>query len=135
MHALHCGRVSTITRPLGVVPARSYASRYPLYARGAFAAPHMERPHVLEREGVSIHFSFAPIYRVILHYNVWSDNKDAAKRVARAVDVLSMSDALRIVEAAVLYGSAIVVTVPLGEASSYEHRLRQAGLRASLEQA
>lgn len=77
--------------------------------------------------------SFEPIYRVILHYTNWTDHKDVANVVKKAVPSISKTHALRTVENAAAYGTAIVVTVPQDEAEMYEARLNRMGLKASLE--
>lgn len=85
--------------------------------------------------GVELNVSFAPIYRVILHYTHWNDNIMVAKKVARAVPLLNKSSALRIVENAVASGTAVVVTVPVDDAKTYETRLIRSGLMSTIEAA
>lgn len=77
--------------------------------------------------------SFEPIYRVILHYTNWTDHKDIARVVHRAVPTITRTHALQTVENAAAYGSAIVVTAPLDEAEMYEARLTRMGMKATLE--
>lgn len=78
---------------------------------------------------------FEPIYRVVLHYTMWSDNKRIARTVRRAVPILRFSEAMRISEMAAKNGTAIVITTGLDDAKLYELRLVRLGLRATLETA
>ena len=86
-------------------------------------------------DAATFSISFDTFYRVILHYTAWSDDNITAKQVAKAVPALTYSEALRIVQAASRYGSAIVVTVPLDDARLYELRLTRFGFKASIEEA
>ena len=77
--------------------------------------------------------NFAPIFRVILHYTQWEDNKEIARRITRAIPAIRGSNAIRIVENAVLYGSAIIIVAPIDEATIYETKLTRMGLKVSLD--
>lgn len=89
----------------------------------------------LERPSVAFVTSFAPIYRVILHYTNWDDPKPVAKRIMKCVPHLSFGDGMRIAKNAALYNTSVVVTVPLDEAKIYETRLTRSGLRVTLDMA
>ena len=80
-----------------------------------------------------INVSFEEFYRVILHYSQWVDDKPIAQKVVLAVPHLTTNEAIRIVECAHSYGSAIVVTLPLDEATICKDSLVRVGLKATME--
>ena len=79
--------------------------------------------------------TFEPIYRVMLHFTQWSDNKEVSRRIVRGVPLIGLANAMRIVESAVSHGTSIVITAPLDDAQMYQNRLTQMGLRITLEMA
>ena len=81
--------------------------------------------------GVSMEFE--PIYRVLLHYTNWSNSKEIAKKVHKAVPIVTFEHALRTTETAAANGTSIVITAPQDDAEMYESRLMRFGLKASLE--
>lgn len=131
--ALHGSRTgtSTLVRPsfttITTVLTKNAIAEPPSMAGSSVNAPAMSFP------GITFDVTYEPIYRVVLHYNLWQDSKAVARRVKSAVPILSGANALRIVENAQLYGSSIVITVPLDDASMYESRLSRAGLKVTLE--
>lgn len=92
-----------------------------------------EATYVFPGVGSAINIYFEPIYRVVLHFTQWPDNQEVTRRVKRAVPVITLPDARRVVENAAMHGTSIVVTAPLEDASLYEMRLTQAGLKVTLD--
>lgn len=109
-------------------------------SRGALASPP---PPVENEEDLTMSITdymmegtdmaFEPIYRVILHFNNWSDNNLTARLVKQAVPPVTYTHALRSAENAAAFGSAIVTTVAKDDAELYELRLNRLGLKASIE--
>lgn len=101
----------------------------------------LERPFMIEiesrnikdEENMGANFQFEAFHRVILHYTNWSDNEEIARRLVRGVPVLSKTDGLRIASNAASAGTAIVITTTYQDASLYETRLTQMGLKVSLD--
>lgn len=80
-------------------------------------------------------FSFAPIYRVILRYNNWTDDREVAKTVKQAVPVISYSAAKQTVANAKAYGHGIVITAAQEDATKYTKNLVSKGLDADMIEA
>lgn len=80
---------------------------------------------------------FDQFYRVMLHYNNWSEdmNKTIAKRVKMAVPMLTMKNCEAIVKQTFKYGLCIICTVPQDKAVLYRDALAQFGLNATIEEA
>lgn len=80
-------------------------------------------------------FSFAPIYRVVLRYSNWSDDKEVAKTVKQSVPVISYSAAKQVVANAKAYGNSIVITANQDDAKKYMKNLVAKGLDADIIEA
>lgn len=78
-------------------------------------------------------FQFEPFYRVLLHYNNWTEGKQIARIVRMAVPIVSADESIRVVEMAEIHETAIVVTVPKDDAELFVQRLVVAGLLSSME--
>lgn len=78
-------------------------------------------------------FQFEPFYRVLLHYNNWTEGKQIARIVRMAVPIVSADESLRVVEMAEIHETAIVVTVPKDDAELFVQRLIVSGLISSME--
>lgn len=88
-----------------------------------------------ESKQTSLRISFEPFYRVILRYNDWNDDKEAAKTLCRCVSIIDFSKGMYIVRTAKAKGTAIVVTVTHEEARQYKSRILQNGMDAFIEEA
>lgn len=91
--------------------------------------------HVFNVDVIMPNFSFAPIYRVILRYSNWTDDKEVAKTVKQAVPVISYSSAKQTVANAKAYGHGIVITAPREDASQYMKNLLSKGLDVDMIEA
>lgn len=80
-------------------------------------------------------YSFAPIYRVILRYNNWTDDKEVAKLVKQAVPVITYGSAKQVVANSKAYGHGIVVTAVQEDAVQYMNNLLVKGLDADMIEA
>jgi hypothetical protein len=78
---------------------------------------------------------FSPIYRVILHYSGWSEDREVATRAKRALPDMSWDQCFRAVEQARAYGVSIMMTAPHTEAMAACQRLANVGLKATTEEA
>lgn len=94
-------------------------------------APTLRRAK--KTRNTSFRVTFEPIYRVILHYTQWTDDNLVAEKVVRAVNNMRFLEGLRIAQAANKYGSSIVATTNIEQASLIEEKLRLYGLRATVE--
>lgn len=83
--------------------------------------------------GGGMDISFEDFYRVVLHYSGWAEDKLVTQKVVQAVPLLTFSEALRVVENAHRFGSAIVKTLPLEEAVMIRANLTRQGLKATIE--
>lgn len=83
--------------------------------------------------GSSLSISFDDFYRVVLHYTQWVDDDPIAQKVKRAVPKMTMNEAIRIVDSARRYGSSIVVTASLEDATRCKDILTRSQLKASIE--
>ena len=81
----------------------------------------------------NVSISFEDFYRVMLHYTNWTDDDPIAQKVKRAVPQMTMNEALRIVDAARRYGTSIVVTATLEEATACKEKLTRSQLKATME--
>lgn len=106
-----------------------HGSRRPVVAR---AAP-IGVPEVSQR--TSLRVQFDSIYRVVLVYNLWLNDKHVAHKIRGSIPVVSFTDGLNVARRARVEGRAIVVTVPQEEAAVYADRLKKKGLVADLEEA
>lgn len=83
----------------------------------------------------TLRVQFDSIYRVVLVYNLWLNDKHVAHKIRGSVPVVSFTDGLNVARRARVEGRAIVVTAPEEEAAVYADRLKKKGLVADLEEA
>lgn len=76
----------------------------------------------------SLKIKFEPYYRVVLVYNNWEDDKNAAARLILAVHILDPKQGIHVAKNARKEGLAIVVTVMQQDAEIYLHKMRKVGL-------
>lgn len=81
----------------------------------------------------SLSISFEDFYRVMLHYSNWVDDDPIAQKVKRAVPQMTMNEALRIVDSARRYGTSIVLTASLEDATICRDKLVRSQLKATME--
>ena len=81
----------------------------------------------------SMSISFEDFYRVMLHYTQWTDDDPVAQKVKRAVPQMTMNEALRIVDSARRYGTSIVLTASLEDATICHDKLNRSQLKATIE--
>lgn len=93
---------------------------------------------VVEKQSDSettLSFSFEPFYRVILLYSDWDNDKSIAKKISKAVPIVSSVYAVQVARRCRLTGQAIVVTVIKDDAILYMSNLRNQGLRVTIDEA
>ena len=129
---------SVVTNHVTTIPLPKKSKHAPIpivQTRGVLAATEAPIRDVSKEQVIMPNFSFAPIYRVVLRYNNWDDDKETAKMVKQCVPVISYSAAKQIVANARSYGMSIVVTAMMDEAKKYCDCLLMRGLDADMIEA
>lgn len=90
---------------------------------------------VSELCGAEMKICFDSLYRVILRYNDWEDDRKTAKLIKRNVRMISYEWAMEVTKKAKMNDIAIIVTVPKEDAKIYMDRLLMHYLDVFIEQA
>jgi len=129
----------------GTPPHRLYASslsRTPLRANGLHHTGRSATTTLQEvdhnsvaKSDVRIRVRFDNLYRVVLYNRNLADVEMATRAVKSAIPTLSPTEARRVVEGALRYGSAIALTCPRSDGLAYIDRLRRSSMFATIEEA
>jgi hypothetical protein len=88
-----------------------------------------------EIKETSIKICFDSLYRLMLRYNNWEDDRVVAKTIVKCVQNINLSWALEVCATAKMNSTAIIVTVTEVDAIVYRDRLNRNGLDAFVEEA
>jgi ATP-dependent Clp protease adapter protein ClpS len=126
---------SKIYNKTTTLPRRGLRKSVPTFIEPSAAITEMPIQEVFNVDVIMPNFSFAPIFRVILRYNNWGDDKEVAKMVKQSVPVITYSAAKQIVSNAKAYGQSIVITTVQEDATKYLRNLLSKGLDADIIEA
>ena len=100
----------------------------------ALASP-LAPPQKINEVSTTLNISFEPLYRIILVYTNWSDDKLIAEKVKSGVPIISYKEAIRAVKYAKVHGKAILCVVLKDKAILYSKKLNLHGISVILEEA
>lgn len=101
----------------------------------SFASPSPPAPEKIKEVSTTINISFEPLYRIIIVYTNWSDDKLIAEKVKSGVPIISYKEAIRAVKYAKSHGKAILCVVLKDKAILYSKKLNLHGISVILEEA
>lgn len=142
-----CGCACALYAPplcrIGTLPRPKHQSKfkyqtmpsYDDYASNILAATEAPIRDTNKEQVIMPTFSFEPIYRVLLYYNNWEDDRNVAKIIKQCVPIISYGAAKQVVSNARAYGNSIVVTAMQEDATKYYRNLLSKGLNVDIIEA